>query len=181
MVPAGKGRIVLYLQIPEDNTLHLDIFDSVKLDFVQSLDISSDNNGLYTVNYEVSHPSFVLIYNITENEARGIGNRFRIGKKTTAQIKIYSVSVVPEETLPATPVKSVAQSYPVSFLPPTGQALETYPDDDPVVEPDPGPSTGIVEAKQASADGVWFNLNGQRVYQPSQKGIYIYKGRKVKK
>ena len=43
-------------------------------------------------------------------------------------------------------------------------------------------TTGIntIDNGQSTVDGnVWYNVNGQRVAQPTQKGLYIHNGKKV--
>lgn len=42
-------------------------------------------------------------------------------------------------------------------------------------------TTGIsnVQAKPANADNAWYNLNGQRIAQPTAKGVYILGGKKI--
>ena len=44
-------------------------------------------------------------------------------------------------------------------------------------------ATGINTIQLTDADGTehWYDLNGRRIEQPNNKGVYIYKGKKVKK
>jgi hypothetical protein len=40
-------------------------------------------------------------------------------------------------------------------------------------------ATGIQNIRFAEMEGVVYNLNGQRVGKPTQKGIYLINGKKV--
>ena len=43
------------------------------------------------------------------------------------------------------------------------------------------PAAGInsIKSVKAAGDGAWYTIGGQRVAQPTQKGLYIHNGKKV--
>ena len=85
----------------------------------------------------------------------------RGGKKTSTRIVVRSIVIKPQQVAPSNEVQSIISD------------AETI-DMNPVI--DMGISELHVDRKYADS---WYNLNGQQMDRPRQRGIYIFNGRKV--
>lgn len=159
MVPDGEGIIEIDLQNEADYVFHIMIGNSAP----QVL--SKTERGKVKIAYQVDHPEYVYLY---MSKAAGT----RIGKREKVHGKVYSIQTSPAKSsnnplgnvtgFPATSTPEVSLSAPD----PTGiQAIE--------VEDAPTSDTPHAD------DDRWFTLSGQQITKPTQKGIYIHRGKKV--
>jgi hypothetical protein len=113
-----------------------------------------------TIHYKVSVPSYVYIYNA--GLSGSASDRLRGGKKTTTRIVVHSIVIKPQ---------NISSSNEVQGIIPSSQTIDMNP-----VIVDTHISDLYVNRKNA---GSWYNLNGQQMDRPLQRGIYILNGRKV--
>ena len=170
MVPSGEGVIKIDVQ-----TLNGYIM-MVKIGSNEPISVTEENRDVVEIPYNVEDPTFVYIYNAGVN-GNGGSARSTIwrGKKTKAHVKVFSVSITPSKVTSANNVKDVSGgTYTGDVDGLAGQEVMGEPDD-PI-------STAISEMPNANVSkntGKWYNLNGQQVTAPKQKGLYIRNGKKV--
>lgn len=159
MVPDGEGTIEIDLMNDPGYTFHIIIGNSAP----QTL--SKTERGIAKISYQVDHPEYIFLYMTKESGTR-------IGKREKVHGKVYSLSVHPAKSS-TNPLGNVS-GFPASSTPevslgapdPTGiQAIEVE---------------GIPTSNDPNADDDrWFTLSGQQISKPTQKGIYIHRGKKI--
>lgn len=159
MVPDGEGTIEIDLMNDPGYTFHIIIGNSAP----QTL--SKTERGIAKISYQVDHPEYIFLYMTKDSGTR-------IGKREKVHGKVYSLSVHPAKSS-TNPLGNVS-SFPASSTPevslgapdPTGiQAIEVE---------------GTPTSNDPNADDDrWFTLNGQQISKPTQKGIYIHRGKKI--
>jgi len=109
-------------------------------------------------------PSYCYIYLVQT----GAGTR--LGKREKVHGKVYSVGVS------VTKAKSVNPPSEAS-----GNALPASEDPNVNEETTPTPPTGIttVNSDQQSVKSGWYTIDGQKITEPKQRGLYIKDGKKV--
>lgn len=170
MVPSGEGVIKIDVQTLNGYVM------MVKIGSNEPISVTEEDRDVVEIPYTVEDPTFVYIYNAGKN-GNGGAARSTIwrGKKTVAHVKVFSVSITPSKVTPSNSVKEVSggtYTGDVSRLP--GQGMMESPDD-PI-------STAISEMTDTNVNkntDKWYNLNGQQVSGPKQKGLYIHNGKKV--
>ena len=153
LVPAGQGRIVLDVQTFGSYTLN------VKIGSDAPQQIIANSRGIFEIPYDCVEATYVYVYNAgpVGTPAR---DKYHRGKKTTIHVKIYSVTVQPYTVNTTNPVNGIVPDYP-------GDENGNMTD-------------GISPLRQSlPTDGQWYNLNGQRIDKPTQKGLFIHNGHKV--
>ena len=154
MIPAGEGDIII------DNMSTQGYVMGVKIGSGQPYTYSNSSWTQNTIHYKVSVPSYVHIYNA--GLSGGASDRLRGGKKTTTRIVVHSIVIKPQ---------NISSSNEVQGIIPSSQTIDMNP-----VIVDTHISDLYVNCKNA---GSWYNLNGQQMDRPLQRGIYILNGRKV--
>lgn len=159
MVPDGEGTIEIDLMNDPGYTFHIIIGNSAP----QTL--SKTERGIAKISYQVDHPEYIFLYMTKESGTR-------IGKREKVHGKVYSLSVHPAKSS-TNPLGNVS-GFPASSTPevslgapdPTGiQAIEVE---------------GTPTSNDPNADDDrWFTLSGQQISKPTQKGIYIHRGKKI--
>ena len=170
MVPSGEGVIKIDVQTLNGYVM------MVKIGSNEPISVTEEDRDVVEIPYNVEDPTYVYIYNAGKN-GNGGSARSTISrdKKTKAHVKVFSVSITPSKVTSANNVKDVsggAYTGDVDGL--AGQEVMGDPDD-PI-------STAISEILNANVSkntGKWYNLNGQQVTTPQQKGLYIRNGKKV--
>lgn len=167
IVPAGEGTVEIDEIVEDDYEFHLIIGTKspITLDernsTVRRYDAKSQRvqAELY---FNVTEPTYCYLYMVKKGAGtRGIGGT-RLGKREKAHGKLISLSVSVTRSIPTDPPSEAS-----------GGALDE--DEDPEVE------TGItnVRYEQAVGGDRWYNLKGQQIERPTQKGIYIQNRKKI--
>lgn len=159
MVPDGEGTIEIDLMNDPGYTFHIIIGNSAP----QTL--SKTERGIAKISYQVDHPEYIFLYMTKDSGTR-------IGKREKVHGKVYSLSVHPAKSS-TNPLGNVS-GFPALSTPevslgapdPTGiQAIEVE---------------GTPTSNDPNADDDrWFTLSGQQISKPTQKGIYIHRGKKI--
>ena len=153
MIPAGEGDIII------DNMSTYGYVMAVKIGAGQPYTFLNPKWTESTIHYHVAAPSYVYIYNAGLKGSAG--DRMRGGKKTSTRIVVRSIVIKPQQVAPSNEVQTIISD------------AETI-DMNPVI--DMGISELHVDRKDVDS---WYNLNGQKMDRPRQRGIYIFNGRKV--
>ena len=154
MIPSGEGDIMI------DNKSMDGYMMAVKIGSGQPTTYMNTNWTTNTIHYKVSVPSYVYIYNAGPKGSAG--DRQRGGKKTTTRIVVRTIVIKPQ---------NVSNSNEVQAIIPGAETVDMNP-----VIVDTGISNIYVNRKATDS---WYNLNGQQMDRPRQRGIYILNGRKV--
>ncbi len=166
MLPAGYGIVDIDDIVEDGYEFHLIIGtdDPITLDDSNSR-ISRQDDGQRVqseIHFNVREPVYCYLYLVKKGAGtRGIGGT-RLGKREKAHGKLISLSVSVTRSIPTDPPSDAS-----------GDALDK--DEDPKVE------TGItnVRYEQAVGGDRWYNLKGQQIETPTQKGIYIQNRKKI--
>ena len=164
IVPAGEGLIRINAQVESGYVIKVKIGNNPAQEFTSL----SFNNP---IPYNVEDPTFVYIYNGGQNISGVRSKIIKPGKKTVGHVKVFNVTISPQTVKAANPVGNVSGGEYKGEIPPVGQNM-TEPD---IIE------SGIatVRADIDTRNGKWYNLNGQQIDEPKQKGLYIHNGQKV--
>jgi len=153
MIPAGEGDITI------DNLSTDGYVMAVKIGSGLPYTFQNTSWTKNTIHYKVDAPTYVYIYNV--GMSGSASGRMYSGKKTTTRIVVRSIVVKPQQ---------VASSNEVQTIISDAQTIDMNP----VID------TGISEIViNRNDDDSWYNLNGQQMDRPRQRGIYILNGRKV--
>jgi len=153
MIPAGEGDITI------DNLSTDGYVMAVKIGSGLPYTFQNTSWTKNTIHYKVDAPTYVYIYNV--GMSGSASGRMYSGKKTTTRIVVRSIVVKPQQ---------VASSNEVQTIISDAQTIDMNP----VID------TGISEISLNRQDvDIWYNLNGQQMDRPRQRGIYIFNGRKV--
>ena len=158
LLPAGKGNITTELITDPGYEFHALIAEDENSEpfFVPI--------GAQQTPFDVKRTSFCYIYLVKS------GASTRLGKREKVHGKVYSVGV------------SVSKARSVN--PPSEASGGALPQsDDPKVneETAPTPPTGItfVNSDKLAVKSGWYTLDGQKIAEPKQRGLYIKDGKKV--
>ena len=164
IVPAGEGLIRINAQVESGYVIKVKIGNNPAQEFTSL----SFNNP---IPYNVEDPTFVYIYNGGQNISGARNKAIKPGRRKVTHIKVFNVTISPQTVKAASPVGNVSGGEYKGEIPPVGQNM-TEPD---IIES--GIST--VRADIDTRNGKWYNLNGQQIDEPKQKGLYIHNGQKV--
>ena len=153
MIPAGSGDILI------DNKTMDGYMMAVRIGSGMPNIFTNSDWKQNTIHYQVDAPTYVYLYNAGSNSAAS--DRQRGGKKTTTRIVVHSIVIKPQ---------NISSSNEVQGIIPSSQTIDMNP----VID------TGISEIViNRNDDDSWYNLNGQQMDRPRQRGIYILNGRKI--
>ena len=175
LIPAGEGVIEIDGRTQDGYILGVrSLFTNELIELRQS---KNEEREIMVFEYKFSQPTFVGIYNYGKaSAARGIGR----AKKTVGSVTIHGISVKPRQVSPANCAKQASNG---SYTPPTGGDTSEASGQLPPYGQDPDHPdivSGITNVEtNVTANGKWYNLNGQQIDKPTQKGLYIYKGKKI--
>ena len=162
LLPASTGTIETDLNIDPGYEFHLLIAEANNGQLNSTIKVVPA--GKVETAFEVAMPSYCYIYLVQT----GAGTR--LGKRDKAHGKVFSVGVS------VTKAKSVNPPSEAS-----GNALPASEDPNVNEETTPTPPTGIttVNSDQQTVKSGWYTLDGQKITEPKQRGLYIKDGRKV--
>ncbi|MBR0263557.1 MAG: Ig-like domain-containing protein [Prevotella sp.] len=162
LLPASTGTIETDLNIDPGYEFHLLIAEANNGQLNSTIKVVPA--GKVETAFEVAMPSYCYIYLVQT----GAGTR--LGKRDKAHGKVFSVGVS------VTKAKSVNPPSEAS-----GNALPASEDPNVNEETTPTPPTGIttVNSDQQTVKSGWYTLDGQKIAEPKQRGLYIKDGRKV--
>ena len=175
LIPAGEGVIEIDGRTQDGYILGVrSLFTNELIELRQS---KNEEREIMVFEYKFSQPTFVGIYNYGKaSAARGIGR----AKKTVGSVTIHGISVKPRQLSAANCAKQASNG---SYAPPTGGDTSEASGQLPPYGQDPDHPdivSGITNVEtNVTANGKWYNLNGQQIDKPTQKGLYIYKGKKI--
>ena len=175
LIPAGEGVIEIDGRTQDGYILGVrSLFTNELIELRQS---KNEEREIMVFEYKFSQPTFVGIYNYGKaSAARGIGR----AKKTVGSVTIHGISVKPRQVSAANCAKQASNG---SYAPPTGGDTSEASGQLPPYGQDPDHPdivSGITNVEtNVTANGKWYNLNGQQIDKPTQKGLYIYKGKKI--
>lgn len=175
LIPAGEGVIEIDGRTQDGYILGVrSLFTNELIELRQS---KNEEREIMVFEYKFSQPTFVGIYNYGKaNAARGIGR----AKKTVGSVTIHGISVKPRQLSAANCAKQASNG---SYAPPTGGDTSEASGQLPPYGQDPDHPdivSGITNVEtNVTANDKWYNLNGQQIDKPTQKGLYIYKGKKI--
>ena len=114
--------------------------------------------------FDVAMPSYCYIYLVQ------IGASTRLGKREKVHGKVYSVGVSVSKARSVNPPSEAS-----------GGALPASGDPNVNEETTPAPPTGIISVnrEQQTVKSGWYTLDGQKIAEPKQRGLYIKDGKKV--
>jgi hypothetical protein len=162
LLPASTGTIETDLNIDPGYEFHLLIAEANNGQLKSTIKVV--RAGKVETPFDVAMPSYCYIYMVKT----GAGTR--LGKRDKAHGKVFSVGVS------VTKAKSVNPPSEAS-----GNALPASEDPNVNEETTPTPPTGIttVNSDQQTVKSGWYTLDGQKIAEPKQRGLYIKDGRKV--
>ena len=175
LIPAGEGVIEIDGRTQDGYILGVrSLFTNELIELRQS---KNEEREIMVFEYKFSQPTFVGIYNYGKaSAARGIGR----AKKTVGSVTIHGISVKPRQLSAANCAKQASNG---SYAPPTGGDTSEASGQLPPYGQDPDHPdivSGITNVEtNVTANGKWYNLNGQQIDKPTQKGLYIYNGKKI--
>ena len=175
LIPAGEGVIEIDGRTQDGYILGVrSLFTNELIELRQS---KNEEREIMVFEYKFSQPTFVGIYNYGKaSAARGIGR----AKKTVGSVTIHGISVKPRQLSAANCAKQASNG---SYAPPTGGDTSEASGQLPPYGQDPDHPdivSGITNVEtNVTANDKWYNLNGQQIDKPTQKGLYIYKGKKI--
>jgi hypothetical protein len=157
LLPACTGSIETELALEDGYEFHMLIAEEDKGALKSTIKVIPA--GKVETPFDVAMPSYCYIYMVKT----GAGTR--LGKRDKAHGKVYSVGVSVTKARSVNPPSEASGN----ALPPS--------DDTNVNEQTTGIYT-IVSEQQAVKSG-WYTLDGQKIAEPKQRGLYIKDGRKV--
>ena len=175
LIPAGEGVIEIDGRTQDGYILGVrSLFTNELIELRQS---KNEEREIMVFEYKFSQPTFVGIYNYGKaSAARGIGR----AKKTVGSVTIHGISVKPRQVSAANCANQASNG---SYAPPTGGDTSEASGQLPPYGQDPDHPdivSGITNVEtNVTANDKWYNLNGQQIDKPTQKGLYIYKGKKI--
>ena len=162
LLPASTGTIETDLNIDPGYEFHLLIAEANNGQLNSTIKVVPA--GKVETAFEVAMPSYCYIYLVQVSAST------RLGKREKVHGKVYSVGVS------VTKAKSVNPPSEAS-----GNALPASEDPNVNEETTPTPPTGIttVNSDQQTVKSGWYTIDGQKITEPKQRGLYIKDGRKV--
>ena len=167
---AGSGTIEIDEIVENDHEFHLiiGINKPITLNYNNSIIWPYDGKSVRVqaeIAFNVGAPTYCFLYMVKKTAGtRGT----RLGKRDKAHGKLVSVQVRSTTVIPTEPPSEA-----------TGGVIPKS--DDPEPETDPTPPTGIREVKsdKMAVKSGWYTIDGQKIAEPTQRGLYIKDGRKV--
>ena len=167
---AGSGTIEIDEIVENDHEFHLIIGTGkpITLNGNNSIIRPYDGKSVRVqaeIAFNVGAPTYCFLYMVKKTAGtRGT----RLGKRDKAHGKLVSVQVRSTTVIPTEPPSEA-----------TGGVIPKS--DDPEPETDPTPPTGIREVKsdKMAVKSGWYTIDGQKIAEPTQRGLYIKDGRKV--
>ena len=167
---AGSGTIEIDEIVENDHEFHLIIGTNKPITLNENNSIIRPYDGKSVrvqaeIAFNVGAPTYCFLYMVKKTAGtRGT----RLGKRDKAHGKLVSVQVRSTTVIPTEPPSEA-----------TGGVIPKS--DDPEPETDPTPPTGIREVKsdKMAVKSGWYTIDGQKIAEPTQRGLYIKDGRKV--
>lgn len=167
---AGSGTIEIDEIVENTHEFHLiiGINKPITLNGNNSIITPYDGKSVRVqaeIAFNVGAPTYCFLYMVKKTAGtRGT----RLGKRDKAHGKLVSVQVRSTTVIPTEPPSEA-----------TGGVIPKS--DDPEPETDPTPPTGIREVKsdKMAVKSGWYTIDGQKIAEPTQRGLYIKDGRKV--
>ena len=167
---AGSGTIEIDEIVENDHEFHLIIGTNKPITLNENNSIIRPYDGKSVrvqaeIAFNVGAPTYCYLYMVKKTAGtRGT----RLGKRDKAHGKLVSVQVRSTTVIPTEPPSEA-----------TGGVIPKS--DDPEPETDPTPPTGIREVKsdKMAVKSGWYTIDGQKIAEPTQRGLYIKDGRKV--
>ena len=164
---AGSGTIEIDEIVENDHEFHLIIGTNkpITLNGNNSIIRPYDYNSVRVqaeIAFNVGAPTYCFLYMVKKTAST------RLGKRDKAHGKLVSVQVRSTTVIPTEPPSEA-----------TGGVIPKS--DDPEPETDPTPPTGIREVKsdKMAVKSGWYTIDGQKIAEPTQRGLYIKDGKKV--
>ena len=170
---AGSGTIEIDEIVENTHEFHLIIGTNkpITLNEYNSIIRPYDGKSVRVqaeIAFNVGAPTYCFLYMVKKTAGtRGT----RLGKRDKAHGKLVSVQVRSTTVIPTEPPSEA-----------TGGVMDEK--DDPEVETVPGPPTPPTGIKFVNSDKMavksgWYTIDGQKIAEPTQRGLYIKDGRKV--
>lgn len=164
---AGSGTIEIDEIVENDHEFHLiiGINKPITLNENNSIIRPYDGKSVHVqaeIAFNVGAPTYCFLYMVKKTAST------RLGKRDKAHGKLVSVQVRSTTVIPTEPPSEA-----------TGGVIPKS--DDPEPETDPTPPTGIREVKsdKMAVKSGWYTIDGQKIAEPTQRGLYIKDGKKV--
>lgn len=166
-VIAGSGTIEIDEIVENTHEFHLiiGINKPITLNGNNSIITPYDGKSVRVqaeIAFNVGAPTYCFLYMVKKTAST------RLGKRDKAHGKLVSVQVRSTTVIPTEPPSEA-----------TGGVIPKS--DDPEPETDPTPPTGIREVKsdKMAVKSGWYTIDGQKIAEPTQRGLYIKDGKKV--
>ena len=159
LLPAGYGNILTELNADPGYDFHILIAETTA-----SRPNVLDKGKIYTP-FNVEETTYCYIYLVKNNYAGT-----RLGKREKVHGKVYSVGVSVSKARSVNPPSEAS-----------GGALPASEDPKVNETTTPTPPTGItsVNSERQTLKSGWYTLDGQKIAEPKQRGLYIKDGKKV--
>ena len=164
---AGSGTIEIDEIVENDHEFHLIIGTNkpITLNGNNSIIRPYDGKSVRVqaeIAFNVGAPTYCFLYMVKKTAST------RLGKRDKAHGKLVSVQVRSTTVIPTEPPSEA-----------TGGVIPKS--DDPEPETDPTPPTGItfVNSDKMAVKSGWYTIDGQKIAEPTQRGLYIKDGKKV--
>ena len=170
---AGSGTIEIDEIVENDHEFHLIIGTNkpITLNGNNSIIRPYDGKSVRVqaeIAFNVGAPTYCFLYMVKKTAGtRGT----RLGKRDKAHGKLVSVQVRSTTVIPTEPPSEA-----------TGGVIPKSDDPEPETDPTPPtPPTGIkfVNSDKMAVKSGWYTIDGQKIAEPTQRGLYIKDGRKV--
>ena len=170
---AGSGTIEIDEIVENDHEFHLIIGTNkpITLNGNNSIIRPYDGKSVRVqaeIAFNVGAPTYCYLYMVKKTAGtRGT----RLGKRDKAHGKLVSVQVRSTTVIPTEPPSEA-----------TGGVIPKSDDPEPETDPTPPtPPTGIkfVNSDKMAVKSGWYTIDGQKIAEPTQRGLYIKDGRKV--
>ena len=170
---AGSGTIEIDEIVENDHEFHLTIGINKPITLNENNSIIRPYDGKSVrvqaeIAFNVGAPTYCFLYMVKKTAGtRGT----RLGKRDKAHGKLVSVQVRSTTVIPTEPPSEA-----------TGGVIPKSDDPEPETDPTPPtPPTGIkfVNSDKMAVKSGWYTIDGQKIAEPTQRGLYIKDGRKV--
>ena len=177
LVPAGEGVIEIDGLTMDGYIMGVrSLFSNELIELRQSKD---EKREKMLFEYKFDQPTFVGIYNNGRSSSAASARAIQRAKKKVGSVTIYGISIKPRKISTANSASAASGG---SYTPPNDGNPDNPGNLPPVgqnpLEPDIISGIRNVQTTVIT-DGKWYNLNGQQIDEPKQKGLYIHNGKKI--